>query len=104
MFFGFVLASKGSIVIKVFNHWFYRATLARVAIDLMFPVLCVILVAVWVGRGGQLALEKVAFYGLIFALMTIAFNAWKGPAYPQIQIECPIYRFEMSGTQIQYTL
>jgi sugar transferase (PEP-CTERM system associated) len=65
-------------VIKVFNHWFYRATIARVAIDLMFPVVCVILVAVWVGRGGELALEKVAFYALIFALMSIAFNAWLG--------------------------
>jgi hypothetical protein len=49
-------------VIKVFNHWFYRATIARVAIDLMFPVVCVILVAIWVGRGGEIALEKVAFY------------------------------------------
>jgi len=65
-------------VIKVFNHWFYRATIARVAIDLMFPVVCVILVAVWVGRGGEIALEKVAFYALIFALMSIAFNAWLG--------------------------
>ncbi|HRI90647.1 MAG TPA: TIGR03013 family PEP-CTERM/XrtA system glycosyltransferase [Accumulibacter sp.] len=65
-------------MIKVFNHWFYRATIARVAIDLMFPVVCVILVAVWVGRGGEIALEKVAFYALIFALMSIAFNAWLG--------------------------
>ena len=37
-----------------------------------------ILVAIWVGRGGEIALEKVAFYALIFALMSIAFNAWLG--------------------------
>ncbi|HRD92808.1 MAG TPA: TIGR03013 family PEP-CTERM/XrtA system glycosyltransferase [Accumulibacter sp.] len=65
-------------MIKVFNHWFYRTTIARVVIDLMFPVLCVILAAIWIGRGGQLALEKVAFYAVIFALATIVFSAWLG--------------------------
>ncbi|WP_291993135.1 TIGR03013 family XrtA/PEP-CTERM system glycosyltransferase [Candidatus Accumulibacter sp. ACC003] len=65
-------------MIKVFNHWFYRTTIARVAIDLMFPVLCVILAAIWIGRGGHLALEKAAFYAVIFALATIVFSAWLG--------------------------
>lgn len=65
-------------MIKVFNHWFYRTTVTQVLIDLMFPVVCVILVAVWIGRGGQLVLEKVAFYAVIFALTTIVFNALLG--------------------------
>ncbi|WP_313950566.1 TIGR03013 family XrtA/PEP-CTERM system glycosyltransferase [Accumulibacter sp.] len=65
-------------MIKVFNHWFYRTTVTQVLIDLMFPVVCVILVAVWIGRGGQFVLEKVAFYAVIFALMTIVFNALLG--------------------------
>ncbi len=65
-------------MIKVFNHWFHRKTIAQIAIDLMFPVLCVMLAALWIGRGGQLVLEKVAFYGVIFALTMIVLNAWLG--------------------------
>jgi hypothetical protein len=58
--FRFVLA-RGSIVIKVFNHWFHRKTVAQVAVDLMFPVVCVILAAMWIGGGGQLELDKDRF-------------------------------------------
>lgn len=65
-------------MIKVFNHWFHRRTIAQIAIDLMFPVFCVMLAALWIGRGGQLVLEKVAFYGVIFALTMIVLNAWLG--------------------------
>lgn len=65
-------------MIKVFNHWFHRKTLAQVAVDLMVPIACVILAAVWIGHGGQLALEKVAFYAVIFALTMIVLNAWLG--------------------------
>jgi len=65
-------------VIKVFNHWFHRKTVAQVAVDLMFPVVCVIFAAVWLGRGGRLELEKVAFYAVIFALLMIVLNAWLG--------------------------
>ena len=65
-------------MIKVFNHWFHRKTIAQVAVDLMFPVLCVILAAVWIGHGGQLGLDKAAFYAVIFALMMIVLNAWLG--------------------------
>ncbi|HPT49045.1 MAG TPA: TIGR03013 family PEP-CTERM/XrtA system glycosyltransferase [Accumulibacter sp.] len=65
-------------MIKVFNHWFHRKTIAQVAVDLMFPVLCVILAALWIGRGGQLVLEKIAFYGVVFGLTMIVLNAWLG--------------------------
>lgn len=65
-------------MIKVFNHWFHRKTLAQVGVDLMFPVACVILAAMWIGRGHQFALETVAFYAVIFALTMIALNAWLG--------------------------
>jgi len=65
-------------VIKVFNHWFHRKTIAQVVLDLMFPVLCVILAAMWVERGGRLALDKVAFYAVVFALTMIILNAWLG--------------------------
>jgi sugar transferase (PEP-CTERM system associated) len=65
-------------VIKVFNHWFHRKTVAQVAVDLMFPVVCVIFAAMWLGRGGRLELEKVAFYAVIFALLMIVLNAWLG--------------------------
>jgi sugar transferase (PEP-CTERM system associated) len=65
-------------VIKVFNHWFHRKTIAQVAVDLMFPVVCVILAAMWIGGGGRFELEKVAFYAVIFALTMIVFNTWLG--------------------------
>ena len=65
-------------MIKVFNHWFHRKTVAQVAVDLMFPVVCVIFAAMWLGRGGRLELEKVAFYAVIFALLMIVLNAWLG--------------------------
>ena len=65
-------------MIKVFNHWFHRKTIAQVAVDLMFPVVCVILAAMWIGGGGRFELEKVAFYAVIFALTMIVFNTWLG--------------------------
>jgi len=65
-------------VIKVFNHWFHRKTVAQVAVDLMFPVACVVLAAMWIGHGAPLALERVAFYAVIFALTMIILNAWLG--------------------------
>ena len=65
-------------MIKVFNHWFHRKTVAQVAVDLMFPVVCVILAAMWIGGGGRFELEKVAFYAVIFALTMIVFNTWLG--------------------------
>ncbi|MCM8596598.1 TIGR03013 family XrtA/PEP-CTERM system glycosyltransferase [Accumulibacter sp.] len=65
-------------MIKVFNLWFHRKTVAQVAIDLMFPVVCVMLAALWAGGGGHLELEKVAFYAVIFALTMIVLNAWLG--------------------------
>jgi sugar transferase (PEP-CTERM system associated) len=65
-------------VIKVFNHWFHRRTIAQVAVDLMFPIASVVLAAMWIGHGGYLALEKVAFYAVIFALTMIVMNAWLG--------------------------
>jgi sugar transferase (PEP-CTERM system associated) len=65
-------------VIKVFNHWFHRKTIAQVAVDLMFPVVCVMLAAMWIGGGGHFELEKVAFYAVIFALTMIVFNTWLG--------------------------
>jgi sugar transferase (PEP-CTERM system associated) len=65
-------------VIKVFNHWFHRKTVAQVAVDLMFPVVCVLFAAAWIGHSGHLAVEKVAFYAVIFAVTTIVFNAWLG--------------------------
>ena len=65
-------------MIKVFNHWFHRKTIAQVALDLMFPVICVILAAMWIERGGRLALDKVAFYAVVFALTMIILNAWLG--------------------------
>jgi hypothetical protein len=65
-------------VIKVFNHWFHRTTIAQVAVDLMFPVACVVLAAMWIGHGAPLALEQVAFYAVIFALTMIVLNAWLG--------------------------
>ena len=65
-------------MIKVFNHWFHRKTLAQVAVDLTFPVVCVILAAMWIGHGAPLALERVAFYAVIFALTMIVLNAWLG--------------------------
>jgi len=65
-------------VIKVFNHWFHRKTVAQVAVDLMFPVVCVVLAAVWLGGGANLELDRIAFYAIIFALTMIVLNSWLG--------------------------
>lgn len=65
-------------MIKVFNHWFHRKTVAQVAVDLMFPVLCVILAAIWLGGGAHLELDRIAFYAIIFALTMIVLNSWLG--------------------------
>jgi len=65
-------------VIKVFNHWFHRKTVAQVAVDLMFPVVCVVLAAVWLGGGANLELDRIVFYAIIFALTMIVLNSWLG--------------------------
>jgi sugar transferase (PEP-CTERM system associated) len=65
-------------VIKVFNHWFHRKTVAQVGMDLMVPLVCVILAATWIERSGEFALEQVAFYAVIFALTMTVLNAWLG--------------------------
>jgi sugar transferase (PEP-CTERM system associated) len=65
-------------VIKVFNHWFHRKTVAQVAVDLMFPVVCVVLAAVWLGGGVYLELDRIFFYAIIFALTMIVLNSWLG--------------------------
>ena len=65
-------------MIKVFNHWFHRKTVAQVAVDLMFPVVCVVLAAVWLGGGANLELDRIAFYAILFALTMIVLNSWLG--------------------------
>ena len=65
-------------MIKVFNHWFHRKTVAQVAVDLMFPVVCVVLAAVWLGGGANLELDRIVFYAIIFALTMIVLNSWLG--------------------------
>jgi len=65
-------------VIKVFNHWFHRKTVAQVGIDLVFPVACVLLAALWIERSREFGLDKVAFYAVTFALTMTAINAWLG--------------------------
>ena len=65
-------------MIKVFNHWFHRKTVTQVAVDLMFPVVCVVLAAVWLGGGTHLELDRIVFYAIIFALTMIVLNSWLG--------------------------
>ncbi|HMW63630.1 MAG TPA: sugar transferase, partial [Accumulibacter sp.] len=65
-------------MIKVFNHWFHRKTVAQVGIDLAFPVACVLLAALWIEHSREFGLAKVAFYAVSFALTMTAINAWLG--------------------------
>ncbi|MEF8698674.1 MAG: TIGR03013 family XrtA/PEP-CTERM system glycosyltransferase [Candidatus Accumulibacter sp. UW26] len=75
-------------MIKVFNHWFHRKTIAQITVDLMFPVVCVILAAMWIGGGAHLEIGKVAFYAVIFTLIMIVFNVWLG-IYQRVHSRTP---------------
>lgn len=65
-------------MIKVFSHWVHWRTIFQVALDLLFPVACVILAVLWIGRGGQVELQTVVIYAVVFALTMIVLNAWLG--------------------------
>lgn len=65
-------------MIKVFSHWIHWKTIFQIVLDLLFPVVCVLLAALWVGHGGQVNLDVVFTYAVIFALTMVVFNAWLG--------------------------
>jgi sugar transferase (PEP-CTERM system associated) len=54
----------------------------------MFPVVCVILAAMWIGGGAHLEIGKVAFYAVIFTLIMIIFNVWLG-IYQRVHSRTP---------------
>jgi len=65
-------------VIKVFSHWIHWKTIFQIGLDLVFPIACVLLAVFWAGHGGQVNLEIVVTYAVIFALAMIIFNAGLG--------------------------
>lgn len=65
-------------MIKVFSHWLHWRTVFQVVLDLLFPVVCMSLAALWIGQGGQVELQTVVMYAVIFALTMIVLNAWLG--------------------------
>ncbi|MBA3997503.1 MAG: sugar transferase [Candidatus Accumulibacter sp.] len=65
-------------MIKVFSHWLHWRTIFQVVLDLLFPVVCMSLAALWIGQGGQVELQTVVMYAVIFALTMIVLNAWLG--------------------------
>jgi sugar transferase (PEP-CTERM system associated) len=65
-------------MIKVFSHWIHWRTLVRIALDFMFPVACVLLAVFLGGFAGQVNLEIVITYAIIFAMVMVVFNSWLG--------------------------
>lgn len=65
-------------MIKVFSHWIHWKTIFQIVLDLLFPIVCVLLAVLWVGHGGQVNLDVVFTYAVIFALTMVVFNAWLG--------------------------
>lgn len=65
-------------MIKVFSHWIHGKTIFRIALDVAFPVLCVLLAVFWLGLGGQINIATVAIFAVIFALIMVVFNVWLG--------------------------
>ncbi len=65
-------------MIKVFSHWVRWRTIFRMALDVIFPVACVIFAVFWWGLAGQVELEIVTLYAVVFALVMVVFNSWLG--------------------------
>lgn len=65
-------------MIKVFSHWLHWRTIFQVVLDLLFPVVCMSVAAIWIGRGGKVELQTVVVYAVIFAATMIVLNAWLG--------------------------
>lgn len=65
-------------MIKVFSHWLHWRTIFQVALDFLFPVVCVLLAMFWVGRGGEIDAQTVVLYAVIFALTMVLLNALLG--------------------------
>lgn len=65
-------------MIKVFSHWIHWRTLVRIALDFMFPVACVLLAVFLGGFAGQVDVEIVVTYAVIFAMVMVVFNSWLG--------------------------
>jgi len=70
--------ARGQIVVKVFGHWIHWKTIFQVALDLVFPVACVLLAVSWLGQSGRENFEIIVTYAFIFALAMIVFNAGLG--------------------------
>jgi len=65
-------------MIKVFSHWLHWRTIFQVVLDLLFPVVCMSAAALWIGHGGQVEMQTVVVYAVIFAVTMIVLNAWLG--------------------------
>jgi len=65
-------------VIKVFSHWIHWKTIYRIVLDFMLPVACVLFAVHWLGNGGEVNVEIVIIYALVFALVMVVFNSWLG--------------------------
>ena len=65
-------------MVKVFGHWIHWKTIFQVALDLVFPVACVLLAVSWLGQSGRENFEIIVTYAFIFALAMIVFNAGLG--------------------------
>ena len=66
-------------MIKVFSHWIHWRTILQVGLDIFAPVVCVLLAVVFLGLGGgQVHLNAVIVYAIIYALVMVAFNFWLG--------------------------
>jgi FlaA1/EpsC-like NDP-sugar epimerase len=65
-------------MIKVFSHWIHWKTIFQIALDLIFPVACVLIAVILWGVGGQENLEIVIIYSVIFAVVMVVLNGWLG--------------------------
>ncbi|MFZ4535514.1 TIGR03013 family XrtA/PEP-CTERM system glycosyltransferase [Propionivibrio sp.] len=65
-------------MVKVFGHWIHRKKIFQIVLDFLFPIACVLTSVIGLGHGGQVNLEIIVTYAVIFALVMIVFNAGLG--------------------------
>ncbi len=65
-------------MIKIFSHWIHWKTLLQMALDILFPVVCIVMAVVMWGIGGPNNMGVMAIYAVVYALIMVAFNSWLG--------------------------
>ena len=65
-------------MIRVFSHWIHWKTIIQVILDVVFPVACVALAALFFDSNEQTSLKTVVIYASIYAFVMAMFSSWLG--------------------------